>query len=164
MCTVSMTMEETLILFGRRQTRFPAKASRQAVLVWRKFVLAGAQTFGTPQDAGWSSSTAQLQYVPRDEADAVMTSNHVQVERAIGQSINQSINQDRVAVVCRLIHFRSHSPWDMGPPDSLLDFRSCNGGNGIQPGRSRGRLFTVWGGLVRGNPVRTTVIHLRSDL
>lgn len=93
MCTVSMTMEETLILFGRRQTRFPAKASRQAVLVWRKFVHAGAQTFGTPQEAGWSSSTAQLQYVPRDEADAVVTSNHVQVERAIGQSINQSINQ-----------------------------------------------------------------------
>lgn len=94
MCTVSMTMKETLILFGRRQTRFPAKASRQAVLVWRKFVLAGAQTFGTPQDAGWSSSTAQLQYVPREEADAVMTSNHVQVERAIGQSINQSIRTE----------------------------------------------------------------------
>lgn len=80
------------------------------------------------------------------------------------RSINQSINQDRVAVVCRLIHFRSHSPWDIAPPDSLLDFRSCNGGNGIQPGRSRGKLFTVWGGLMRGNPVRTTVIHLRSDL
>lgn len=94
MCTVSMTMEETLILFGRRQTRFPAKASRQAVLVWRKFVHAGAQTFGTPQEAGWSSSTAQLQYVPRDEADAVVTSNHVQVDRAIGQSINQSIRTE----------------------------------------------------------------------
>lgn len=100
----------------------------------------------------------------KDEADAVVTSHHVQVERAIGQSINQSINQDRVAVVCRLTHFRSHSPWDMAPPDSLLDFRSCNGGNGIQPGRSRGRLFAVWGGPVRGNPVRTTVIHLRSEL
>lgn len=147
--------------FRKTADQVPRKSI--AVLVWRKFVHAGAQTFGTPQEAGWSSSTAQLQYVPRDEADAVVTSNHVQVERAIDQSINQSINQDRVAV-CRLIPFRSHSPWDMALPDSLLDFRSCNGGNGLQPGRSRGKLFTVWGGLVRGSPVRTTVIHLRSDL
>lgn len=78
--------------FRKTADQVPRKSI--AVLVWRKFVHAGAQTFGTPQEAGWSSSTAQLQYVPRDEADAVVTSNHVQVERAIGQSINQSIRTE----------------------------------------------------------------------
>lgn len=93
MCTVSMTMEETLILFGRRQTRFPAKASRQAVLVWRKFVLAGAQTFGTPQDAGWSSSTAQFtvctQRRSRRRSDLESCAGGAG-DRSINQSINQS--------------------------------------------------------------------------
>lgn len=97
MCTVSMTMEETLILFGRRQTRFPAKASRQAVLVWRKFVLAGAQTFGTPQDAGWSSSTAQLtvctQRRSRRRSDLESCAGGAG-DRSINQLINQSIRTE----------------------------------------------------------------------
>lgn len=145
--------------FRKTADQVPRKSI--AVLVWRKFVHAGAQTFGTPQEAGWSSSTAVTVCTQR------RSRRRGDLESCAGgagdRPINQSINQDRVAV-CRLIPFRSHSPWDMALPDSLLDFRSCNGGNGLQPGRSRGKLLTVWGGLVRGSPVRTTVIHLRSDL